>query len=320
MTIKPMLADDWSPRAYPVVFPVIKQPKIDGVRGQFINEYGAGARSLRPFSNLHTTNFFSQHVFRGLDGELAAEDECHPRLCSLTTSATSTIEGQPWLMWHVFDYITPNTYHLPYDARLEMLADRVKWIKEVYPHLGVHLKVIPWIVVDSMEQLEEEIEKDIDLGYEGTIIRKKKGEYKQGRSTAKQQGLLRIKPFMSVDAIVQSVIEGRRNENEATINALGHTERSTHQENMVPNGMVGAVMATLCEDVTWIGNVIHKRGDLVRFSAGRMTHEERKLWFEHPELIVGKRMQGQIFPKGIKDKPRFPTFQCLRSADDVVER
>lgn len=315
--IKPLFADDADlDRA---VYPLIKQPKIDGYRGCHLNDWFT-ARTLRKFNNIHATNFFSQKGFYGFDGEMAAESETHPNLCHLTTSALNSIEGEPWLMWHIFDYVTRDTIGLPYIARLQMAHDRVEQLKNNAPELGAHLQMIPWKIVNNRDELENEIEADLDAGYEGTIIRKVDGRYKEGRSTVKEGLLLRIKPYMEVDAIVHQVIEGQKNLNEATINNLGYTERSTHAENMVPNGMIGAMQCVLCEDVVFLGRTIHRRSDPIKVSAGKLTHMERADYLINLNRIIGRRIKVQIFPIGIKDKPRHPTFQAFRDQADTVER
>jgi DNA ligase-1 len=275
---------------------------------------------MRRFNNLYACNFFSQIGFKGFDGEFAAEAETHPRLCHLTTSALNTVEGEPWLMWHIFDYITSQTIGLPYIARLQTGHDRVQRLKNDRPELGAHVQTIPWCICNNMDELQNEIEADLDNNFEGTIIRKVDGRYKEGRSTVKEGLLLRIKPYMEVDAVVEQVIEGQKNLNEATFNHMGYTQRSTHAENMVPNGMVGSMMSRLCEDVDFLGKRIHSKGDPIKVSAGKLTHEQRALYFTRQDLIVGQRIKVQIFPIGIKEKPRHPTFQSFRSDVDVVER
>ncbi len=102
--IKPMLAEDYVESK--LKFPLIAQPKIDGVRGLNLEGQLTG-RSLKAHKNLYTTAFFSQKPFKGLDGELAAQAETHPDLCRLTTSAVGTIDGEPFTLWHCFDLIVP---------------------------------------------------------------------------------------------------------------------------------------------------------------------------------------------------------------------
>lgn len=301
---KPMLASDWEEGR--AKFPVIVQPKIDGVRGvNLIGEFTA--RTTKKFKNMHATMFFSQNGFKGFDGEMAAQAMTHPRLCNLTTSALGTIEGEPWLMWHVFDFIDERSISMRYIDRLEHLQLQVERVKRNAPLLGAHLSMIEWAWVHSREELDAAVEYHLEEGYEGTIVRDPNGLYKQGRSTAREGGLLRIKQFVEEDAIVLRIEEGMHNANEATINGLGQTERSTHQANMIPNGMVGAM---ICKDV--------KTGQEIKVAAGRLTHDERVKYFRNQDLILGQTIKYQHFVKGRKDKPRFPTFQSFRADEDRV--
>jgi DNA ligase 1 len=316
MSRKPLLACDAD--LAKLKFPAIEEPKIDGVRG--CNLLGQmTARSLKPFGNKHISLFFSQQAFRGFDGELAAEHERNPALCRLTTSATSTHEGAPWLMWHVFDYLTPETLNLPYIERLYTMEAAVARIKKEHPLLGVHLKPISWSIVHSLEEFLAKSDQYIEQEYEGIMYRDINGKHKDGRATATQLQLLRVKPVVDVDCRVDKILEGRRNDNEAMINELGYTERSTHQENMIPNGMVGAMDCTLLEDVVFNDKVIHKKGDPIRASAGCMPHDQRALFFVRQDLLLGKRISVRIFPRGVKDKPRHPRFRSFRSDEDTVE-
>src|SRR4051812_23807544 len=104
--MKPMLASDWSEGK--VQLPVIAQPKIDGVRA--LNMFGKlTGRSLKTFGNPYVTSKFSGSALLGLDGEMAANHECHPDLCRLTTSALSSHKTQPFVLWWLFDYVTIDT-------------------------------------------------------------------------------------------------------------------------------------------------------------------------------------------------------------------
>jgi DNA ligase 1 len=302
--MKPMRATDYEEDK--LVFPLIAQPKIDGVRG--INLTGKlTGRSLKPFGNRYTSRFFSYSAFTGLDGELAAAHECDPALCRLTTSALGTHDGEPFVLWWLFDYITVDTARLPYVERHELLWKRVEELRAmpVVFAQAERLRVVPSVLVQDLEALNACDANWLELGYEGTIVRKPSGGYKYGTSTVREGGLLRIKRFVEEDAVVTAIIEGQSNQNEATINALGQTERSTHQANMVPNGMVGAFE---CIDV--------KTGNPITVSAGTMSHEDRVKFFKHPELILDQHIKYKHFPKGVKDKPRFPTFQSIRMKED----
>lgn len=315
--MKPMLASDYAEDK--IRFPVIAQPKIDGVRA--LNMTGTlTGRSLKKHANRHVTGYFSHSSLAGFDGEMAAEQECHPDLCRLTTSALSTIDGAPWIMWHVFDYVTPETKSLPYEQRLVAMASRVAALKAdpQLHELACHLQLIPSVMCASLEQLLEVDAVWLDMGYEGTILRDPQGLHKQGRSTVKEGGLLRIKRFIDFEVEVTEILEGVTNTNEAQTNELGLQFRSTHQENMVPNGMVGAMMGRVIKDILDSkGAVLFAEGSIVKIGAGSMTHEDRVRFFKEPSLLIGQIAKGKMFPKGVKDKPRFPTFQSIRSKTDL---
>lgn len=301
-----------------VKYPLIVQPKIDGVRG--LNLFGKfTGRSLKTFKNKYVTAQFSHSSLLGFDGEIAAEHECHPRLCSLTTSALGTIERSPYVLWWLFDYVTVATQQWPYSDRLKALCDRVEEIKLWHPHLGEHLRNIPFEYVTNREELEAFDAKMQAMGFEGTIGRDANAPHKSGRCTAREGALVRWKQWIDAEAVVTAVEEGDHNANEATINALGQTERSSHQANKIPNGMVGSLTGTALESIDVNGKTFIQQGHPIVISPGRLTEEERKLYFQRQDLIIGKVIKFKFFPKGLKDKLRFPTFQSFRSAEDMSE-
>ena len=312
--MKPMLASNWDPDK--VTFPVLAQPKVDGVRALNLSGRLTG-RSLKRFKNSHVTDFFSSDLLIGFDGEMAAESEVHPSLCRLTTQALGTINGEPWIMWWLFDFVTTGTRDLPYRKRYELLQERVAEVRAQDPRLGSHLSVMPSIGIGNQGDLQAQEEEWLDAGYEGVILRGPSAPYKSGRSTVKEGGLLRIKSFLDFEFVIDNVNEGETNNNVATTNELGYTERSTHQDNMIPNGMIGSLEGRIVENVNWRKQRLFNAGDSVKVGAGRLTHDERRYYFENQDEIVGKIGKAKMFPSGIKDKARFPTFQSFRDKEDM---
>lgn len=301
--MKPMLAQDWIEEK--LTFPKYIQPKIDGVRG--INTDGIlTGRSLKKHKNVYTTSFYSREDAIGFDGELAANAETHPDLCRITASALSTVAGQPYTIWHLFDYITPSTIMLPYEQRYQLLVDRVAYVRSRNLTLRDHLKVVPSELVRSMSHLQEIDAKYLEMGYEGSCLRDPFKRHKQGRSTVLEGGLLRIKRFVDAEAAVIRYEEGNHNANEATTNELGKTARSSHQENMIPNGQVGTIIA-------W--DLVNKME--IKVSPGNMTVEERISAWNNRFAAQGKIFTYKHFPKGVKNLPRFPTFKSWRDASDI---
>lgn len=297
-------------------YPLIWMPKIDGVRayhpGKFL------ARSMEPHENRFTASFFNDPKLEGFDGELVAEDIYHPRLCSLTSSATGTHAGEPFLLWWLFDdFSNPD---LPFVERYRILKQRVNELEEAYPNHPVYrrLRIVPITVVENEEQLLALHEDAIKKGLEGSILRDPESMHKAGRSTNTKQECLRMKAFATDECIIDEIEEGQTNGNEQTRGANGRAKRSSHKANMVPNGMVGAYLGRTVKDIVVNnGAKIIPAGTRVRVSAGKLTHEQRKAMFDNPSLILGRIGKFQHLATGVKDTVRMPTHHSFRSTTDM---
>lgn len=301
--MKPNLACD--AKLHKLKYPVVVLPKIDGVRGWNPDGELLG-RSLKPIPNHYNRKKYSNPFLAGLDGELTLGDDPRtPSLCRDTTSAVMSHDGCPYIAWWLFDLVDYTIEGVGYLDRLVALEARVHWLINYYKFSKEQLKLVPYKLCHTEEEVLELEAKYLDEGYEGIIIRDPNGLHKQGRSTVKEGGFLRIKRFADAEACVLSVVEGLHNGNEAKTNELGRTERSSHAENMVPNGTVGMLV---CRDLA--------SGRVINVGPGTMTHAERKAYFDSGELI-GKIIKYKFFPHGEKDKPRFPTFLSIRSPEDM---
>lgn len=308
--MKPMLACDAI--FDKIKYPCMVMPKIDGVRALNLDGKLSG-RSLKPFGNTHTQRTFSYPEFLGLDGELIDSQygATHPELCRRTTSALGRYDGEPQMLWLLFDYIAPEVRGMPYKQRYALLQRIVPTFRNS-PDRRVRFAADRMMVISAQiaydrEQLLAWEEQWLAEGYEGVIVRDPRGYHKSGRATVNEGTYLRIKRFVEEDAVVLSITEGQTNGNDAQINELGQTFRTTHKANMMPNGMVGSLQ---CRDV--------KTGEVITVAAGRLDHEQRVMYFNNPDLLLGKTIKYRKFMHGQKDKPRFPTFQSVRIEADIV--
>jgi DNA ligase-1 len=140
------------------------------------------------------------------------------------------------------------------------------------------------------------------------------GLYKHGRSTLREGWLLKVKRFEDGEARVVATEEWETNLNEAKTNALGRTERSTHQANKVGAGVLGKLIVV---------GVKGDRYDGIEFGVGTgfrgadaADGERAKLWRMRDKL-VGRIVRYKYFPTGGKDKPRFPIFDGWRDPIDM---
>jgi DNA ligase-1 len=95
------------------------------------------------------------------------------------------------------------------------------------------------------------------------------------------------------------------NMNEAKVDALGHTERASNQENLVPGNTLGALIV---RDI--------KSGTEFKIGTGFDAVTRQEIWGQRAQLI-GRIVSYQHFPIGVKDKPRFPSYRGFRDPIDM---
>lgn len=301
MNQNPMLACDANEAK--LKFPYLVMPKLDGVRGVWLTQAITG-RSLKAFKNKEVEKAFSNKLLKGIDGELIVPEYTSTDACRTTTGIVNRLDDPKahTLLWFAFDYITDATVDLPYEQRLKALV-------ELVGSLGMsQIQVVPYTTVNSLKEILALEQKYLAEGYEGVILRDPKGLLKSGRATTKENSFLRIKRFVQEDAVVVNIVEAEENTNEKAINELGKSYRTSHQAGKSGKNVVGALECITC-----------KTGKPITVGPGAMTHAQRAEYFQNPELLVGKTISYKSFPKGVKDKPRFPTFVSIRVEEDLVD-
>lgn len=301
-------------------YPLAAMIKFDGVR-TLIRDAKFLGRSLKEHRNPYLQGLFRKPEYNGFDAEGIVGEPNHPNLISITSGAFSRQSDKPrenkFIKVDARLYVFDDFSHKgTFAERHAQATDRVRALLIEDPTRPI--KIVPYIVIHNTAELLHFEEGVLADGYEGLILRRLDGTHKNGRSTLGKKNkdgtrnigaemtYLRVKRFTEHEGTVISVEEGFKNTNEAKKNELGQTERSTKKEGMVPNGMIASMM---------VQNL--KTGVIEKISSGRMTNLEAKLWFEDQTLIVGQLVKYASFLIGKKDKPRFPTFQCVRSKEDM---
>lgn len=294
---KPMLACD-APED--LIFPVYASPKLDGVRCTVWGDKPR-TRALKEVPNVYTHSTLANARLPAVfDGELVVGEANHPDVYRRTISGVMSHAGAPDFTFWVFDYVPQLAGLESYEHRLRRMQARTSAIQAFYPWF----KLLPQVLVQNNEELLAYEAEQLALGFEGVILRKPSAPYKHGRSTAKEGYLLKVKRFHDAEAVVIGVEEQMHNSNPATINALGHTERSTHQAGMIPKGVLGALVCRTPEGVEF------------RVGTGFTDAERAALWAVR-ETLIGKLAKYKSFAVGVKDAPRFPVWLGFRDPSDI---
>jgi len=315
---KPMLAAKVTNPAT-LFYPLLASPKLDGVRAT-VQHGQVWSRNLKLIPNAYVQQIFGRAGLNGLDGELVVGPPADgSAVFRRTSSAVMSVDGKPEVTFWVIDahelLYGVKAEHTAFHKRLVWADKLIRRARHDLPNWPIRLnnrslvqsclQKVPQQQIDDVEALQRFERFCLGEGYEGICMRDPFGKYKQGRSTLREGGLLKLKRFKDGEARILGVLELLHNENTATINALGHTERSTHKANRTAGGTMGA---------------LHVR-DLktkVAFNIGTgFSAEERRSFWDFRDEAVGKIVRYKFLQIGMKDKPRHPVFTGLRDKRDI---
>lgn len=288
---RPMLACSESAHNFfdQLRFPLLASPKIDGIRAT-VRDGVVYARSNQPFPNVNVQRKFSH--LEHFDGEFVLGSPTRHDLCRATGGVTNSKEKPvDDLRLYVFD-------------RVEHL-DRPYWRRNPQGlELGDDVVTLMQHTVEDLENLLEIEAKYLDLGYEGLILRDPDAPYKCGRSTAKEQYLLKLKRFEDAEAVVIGFEERQKNGNAATTSALGRTKRSSAKAGKSGRGDLGALVC--------------RTPDGVEFNIGTgFSDGERAFIWDNRDQFLGRLAKYKFFAVGVKEAPRHPVFLGWRDRIDT---
>lgn len=294
---KPMLASD----AKDITFPVYASPKLDGIRAA-IRDGEAVSRTLKPLPNVYLQGYISARSdLNGLDGEFTVGPANDKNVMQATTSGVMSKAGEPDFTYWVFDFYT--SPDMPYGERLRLMQRSFAGSDKLKSY--TRIKLLPQTLIHSASELDAFERVQLEQGYEGIMVRAPQSPYKYGRSTAREGYLLKVKRFTDGEATIIGFEELLHNANEAQVNALGLTERSSHAANKVPMGTLGALRV---RDVA----------TGVEFSIGTgYTAAQRLQIWEQRETLLNTIVKYKHFEVGAKDAPRFPVWLGMRHPDDM---
>lgn len=315
--VRPMLATPFDEDRFSAVLKEVEyfwgQPKIDGMRvitGADLIPY---SRSGKQWPQKQLRLCIQDAQLAHLDGEALAGHNFSPKAFRIAQSGLRAADGTGDLTWYLFDTIHPEVAYTPYANRMAYLRrDILKGREELILQEDTYkmkLLATPSEQIRSVEQAQRFMERMMEQNFEGAIFRHPLAPYKHNRATPKQCELVKLKFFATDEAVIYGYEPWYTNQNEAEQSALGYTERSSHQENLVPLERLGAYLVYLLREPS------------VKFKIGvfrGVTHSDRdRLWTTRDAdigSIIEFEHQGY---NGGYDVPRTPIGIKFRPAIDV---
>ena len=264
--------------------------KLDGLRCVIKfddNQWKAYSRSGKVFSTLdNLTNYFESNFtdFKDyvFDGEICIVDEDDKEdfnaIAKEYNRKNHTIENPRFVM---FDMIHKSEFDnesgdSTFFERYDMIINNIQTSKYI-----TVLEQFPYT-----EQLFVEKKQEVEAeGFEGLMLRNGNAPYKAGRSN----DLLKVKKFHDAEYTI--------------VNATDGPFRTISKE------------TGLEEEIECLSNITIElpSGDTVNVGSG-FSLEERKMYYNKPEILVGKIATVQYFEKiktDGKDSLRFPTIKNI---------
>lgn len=300
-TFKPMLA---TPIDFSKINPdnrYIVSPKLDGVRC-LVNSSGVFTRSMKPLPNKHIVETLTEWVKKcvegyWIDGEIIVGNPQLDPLCYRNTVSVAMSEDKIVDDWWFCAFDCVDIYKTIKDGswyRYLTLYDII--------HPSDRVKIVPHWLVNASE-LKEKCDRMLELGYEGAMISPERAPYRFGRATPKSMELMKYKAWEDDEATVIGYVQKEKNTNEAKVNELGNTERSSHKSGMVAVNELGAL-------------VVDYKGKHFNIGSG-FTEEERIVFWLIRDGLVGKMVKFKYMPYGEYEVPRLPIYLGFRDKKDL---
>jgi DNA ligase-1 len=273
---QPMLAQDYDKRRDKIKFPLISQPKLDGVRC-ITKSDGMWTRNGKEIISAPHIFEALQPIFKEypdliLDGELYTSNKevdfntiisCVRK--TKPTQADLELSKQ-YIEYHVYDLPNLNGEEWNTFKRLDNLGNFVS-------HYNIdYIKCVEDRIINSFEQINSTLTEYIEQGYEGQILRDPNSFYENKRSN----GLLKHKTFHDEEFEIIGYAEGI--------------------------GKFSGKLATLRVNVNGVEVDCTING----------TMEYLEELFQIKDTLIGKQATVKYFEKTVDGSLRFPKVIAIR--------
>ena len=312
------------------IVPVMQSRKVDGIRfnamkgelfarslkvikNKQLHEKFSDIKLLTSYSKMVVDGEFYKHdlTFQEITALVMTEDFMADKTIKKLQKKESTllkyygvnpeskmVEFLNPLEMHIFDMFDP-------DQPLESFESRSQEILKSFVD-NEKIKIVKQTWRYSHEAIMKEDRKYLDEGYEGPILRNPEAKYKFGRSTIREFGLVKLKPWETYDAVILDLEERMENLCESETNELGQSFKHNFKDMKKPTGLAGTF------------KVAFNDGEETHFLKVTITGDvkfRKEIWDKRRSQL-GKMIEYRGMSVGAKDVPRHPTFLRFREDRD----
>jgi DNA ligase-1 len=269
-------------------YPVLATLKVDGIRGLRFNK-SLLSRTLKTIPNDYIRER-SLVMPGGFDMEICNPELEYSTIESIVMSKHHARQGE--IQFHVLDWYG---HEGSYAYRMAMVQT---WMNNCHEDF---IKFQSPIRLDTPAQILDYFLFCEEHNGEGICFRTPDSPYKQGRSTLKQQWLVKLARYVRTEVTIIGFIEQQENTNEESYNSVGKMDRSSHKDGMVGKGTLGAF---ICQTKSCL---VFKVGTGVG-----LTDKIRQDVWNNRSKYLGRQITIKSKTYGTKIKPRSPIFVGFR--------
>jgi len=282
-----------------ILFPKLASIKLDGIRA-LVKSSTMFSSKMHILKNTNLQKFvdflngYPEWIF---DGELYSHGDAFSSHQSVLSYSNPLPEN---MCFYIFDMVSVEAWNNGegYDA----FEARYKNLLLLKPRAPEFIKVVEQVLVNDVNDVKKMFDKAVKAGYEGLMLRDPQSPYKHGRSTKRQNYLLKLKKWIDYDAKIISVeeLKGIKDGIPRDRTPTGRLKPVYKKAHLEGKGTFGHFVVELDPEQFEPGTT------MIIGSWKGLTRELRDEIWGDPDKYIGEwiRFKGQHC--GVKDRPRIP--------------
>lgn len=268
-------------------YPVIATLKIDGIRGLVTDNLRSRTLKLIPNDSIRAR---ANSLVYGLDLELYNGELRYDEIESIVMSQEHPLSDK--IMFNLLDDFSAEQ---PYEWRLQSIKD----FAGIYKHANCSVVFDEWC--GNADELFAFEKRTIETFGEGICFRTPDSPYKQGRSTLKEQYLVKLCRFVREEVTIIGFEEQMHNSNSERRNPIGMMNSSSSKSGLLGKNTLGAFLV--------------RNSDGLEFTVGTgvgLTDKLRvEIWLNQDKWL-DKQCVIKHKAHGRMKKPRSPIWVGMR--------
>jgi DNA ligase-1 len=315
---KPMLATDSTDVLEDLRYPKLASFKLDGIRAVF-KDGQCLSRSLKAIPNKQLRNRFKhlmQLTAKGtilIDGEFYAHNRTFQEITRAVMTQDFDDEKTIKKIMKSEKFDTPEQYFAYTASLIEDITYNIfdciatspsemfrSIIKNVMFNNERYTINVTQTLVHSHRDVTDMFKQALAQGFEGLILRDPDAGYKFGRSTLKEEIMLKVKPFKTFDARITGVVQATEVDPDAErkTNELGRSVTSRKKDDRIPINKAAAF-------------TVEYEGVEQKVSIAEDDSKKEEIWMNR-ESYIGKMLEFKGMTYGSKNAIRHPVSIRIR--------